>query len=57
MKHWIDPGFMIQLMEHSDVLNTLLEFIEEGAARWYGFTDPISTIHWWTGYPEVKSVS
>ena len=47
---------MIQLMEHSDVLNTLLEFIEEGSATGYVFTDPIRTIDWLTSRPEVKSV-
>ena len=56
MNYWIAPGAMIQLMEHSDVLNTLLEFIEEGSATGYGFTDPIRTIDWLTSWPEVKSV-
>ena len=39
-----------------NVLNTLLEFIEEGSATGYGFTDPIRTIDWLTSWPEVKSV-
>ncbi len=50
------PGTMIQLMAHSEAMDTMFGFIKEGADNWDGVTDPIRTIDWSSGSPVVKAV-
>tara|TARA_B110000285_G_C14929521_1_gene516651 strand:+ start:358 stop:903 length:546 start_codon:yes stop_codon:yes gene_type:complete len=49
------PGIMIQLMAHSEAIDTMFRFIKAGADSWDGVTDPIRIIDWSTGLPVVKA--
>ena len=49
-------GTMIQLMAHSEAIDTMFGFIKDGSDAWDGVTNPIRTIDWSAGLPAVKAV-